>query len=206
MAYSPVQKSAPEPWLTRRREPFTYLLTLGMLGSGLLFGVMLFIYLVRKGDADWHDVVLPRIFWASTAVMIGSSFSLHAANRALRHERFLHYRILLGITLLLGMGFVVMQVWGWQSMIQSGVRINKDLAGAFIYLLSGVHLLHIAGGLLALLMLWAEALRRTSYVDFFVYSVNPPNRLKFRLVMFYWHFVDALWLAVFLFLLYHHQK
>ncbi|MCY7350498.1 MAG: cytochrome c oxidase subunit 3 [Cytophagaceae bacterium] len=206
MPQSSVQKSATEPWLTRRREPFTYLLTLGMLGSALLFGVLLFAYLMRKGSTDWHDVVLPRIFWASTAIMIISSFSLHAANRALRHERFLHYRILLGITLLLGLCFVVMQVWGWKSMIDTGVKLNKDLAGAFIYLLSGVHLIHIAGGLVALLMLWAEALRRTSYVDTFVYVVNPPTRLKIRLITLYWHFVDALWLAVFLFLLYHHQK
>jgi cytochrome c oxidase subunit 3 len=182
------------------------MLKLGVLGSALVFAFILLAYLARQGGKGWTDVTLPRVFWASTAIMVLSSFTLHAANRAMRHERFLHYRLLLSTTFMLGLLFVAMQLLGWQSMIDEDIRLSKNAAGAFIYLISGLHLVHVTGGLIALGVLLVEALRRRSYVDSFVYSVNPPKQLQFRLTALYWHFVDVLWLGLFLFLLYHHQR
>ncbi len=207
MAEPRLQRSThSEPWFTRRREPLAFLLKLGVLGSGIVFGFLVFAYLVRREREGWVDVSLPRVFWLSTAVMALSSFTLHAARRALRHERFLHYRILLFTTVSLGFLFVSLQVLGWRGMMQEGIVMSENVAGAFIYLISGLHLLHIAGGLVALCVLLVEALRHRSYVDSFVYSVNPPMQLRLSLISLYWHFVDVLWLGLFLFLLYHHQR
>ncbi len=207
MAESRTQKPAhSEPWLTRRREPLTFMLKLGVLGSALVFAFILLAYLAREGGEGWTDVTLPRVFWASTAIIVVSSFTLHAATRALRHERFLHYRLLLSTSLALGFLFVSMQLLGWQSMLAEDIRLSTNAAGAFIYLISGLHLLHVGGGLVALSVLLVEALRRRSYIDSFVYSVNPPRQLQLRLTTLYWHFVDVLWILLFLFLLYHHQR
>jgi cytochrome c oxidase subunit 3 len=85
------------------------------------------------------------------------------------------------------------------------VRLHNNTAGAFLYVITGVHLLHILGGLFLLVITLVNAVRRTTYVDAFVYSVNPPNQLKLKLVTVYWHFVDALWVYLFLFFLYHHH-
>ena len=76
--------------------------------------------------------------------------------------------------------------------------------GGFVYIISGVHLLHILVGLVFLTIMLVEAMRRRPYVDSFVYSVNPPNKLKIRLITLYWHFVDLLWIGLFIFLLVHH--
>jgi cytochrome c oxidase subunit 3 len=207
MAESRIQKQAnPEPWLTRRREPLAFMLKLGVLASALVFAFILMAYLVRQSGKDWVDVSLPRVFWASTAVMVVSSFTFHAARRALRHERFLHYRLLLSTTFGLGLTFISLQLLGWRDMMVEGVVLSRNAAGAFIYLLSGLHIAHVLGGLVVMGVLLVEALRRRSYVDAFVYSVNPPKQLQVRLAALYWHFVDVLWLGLFLFLLYHHQR
>lgn len=191
--------------LTKRREPFRFMLWLGIFGSAMLFLLLAVIYLSRKSASDWVSFQLPQIFWLSTLVIILSSLTLHLANRAFKSEHFFTYRLQIAFTLTLGIGFIIMQLIGWSELIKAGVKLSTSPAGAFVYLLSGLHILHIFGGLVFLVILFIAALRRISYVDSFVYSVNPPNQLRIRLVTTYWHFVDVLWLLLFIFLLYNYS-
>ncbi|MFC5409891.1 heme-copper oxidase subunit III [Larkinella bovis] len=191
-------------FITRRREPKRFILWLCMVGSAFLFTVLLGTYIVRKMGSDWHNVSLPRAFLASTGVIMASSLTLHITNLAFRHERFPQYRIYLGTTLFLGLLFVVLQMLGWRELMLQGVYLQTNPSSSFLFLLSGLHLVHIVIGLVFLTIAFAEAMRRIPYVESFVYSVNPPNRLKIRLYTLYWHFVDVLWLYVFLFLLLNH--
>ena len=177
---------------------------LGIAGSVLLFLVLLATYLLRSGGPGWKQVALPNVFLLSTVVILLRSLTLHTANQAFRNERFPMYRTYMGMTLLLGILFIVLQAWGWRQMVLAGVGLQANPAGGFVYILSGLHLLHILIGLIFLTIAFAEALRRRQYIDAFVYSVNPPNQLKIRLITLYWHFVDVLWLVVFIFLLIHH--
>ncbi|GAB3321578.1 cytochrome c oxidase subunit 3 [Larkinella ripae] len=189
-------------FMLRRREPKRFMLWLCMLGSLFLFTVLLVTYVVRKIGHDWRSIPMPTVFLASTGVIIASSLSLHIANGAFRHERFTQYRLYLGTTVFLGTLFTVLQVLGWRELMLKGVYLQTNPSGSFLFLLSGLHLLHILLGLVLLGIAFAEAMRRIPYVEAFVYSVNPPNRLKIDLITLYWHFVDVLWLYVFLFLLY----
>jgi cytochrome c oxidase subunit 3 len=191
--------------LTKRREPFQFMLYIGMLSSLLIFLMFTFIYLARKPDAGWASFRMPVAFWLSTGVILGSSLALHGANRAFRRERFVQYKWLIGATLALGVAFTGLQYVGWEAMQRMDVLLRNNTAGAFLYVITGVHLLHILGGLFLLVITFINAVRRTTYVDAFVYSVNPPNQLKLKLVTVYWHFVDALWVYLFLFFLYHHR-
>jgi cytochrome c oxidase subunit 3 len=191
-------------FITRRREPKRFLLWLCMASSLFAFTVLLLAYLFRKAGSDWRNVSLPTVFLASTGVIIASSLTLHIANGAFRHERFTQYRLYLGTTLFLGTLFIVLQVLGWRELMLKGVYLQTNPSGSFLFLLSGLHLLHILIGLVFLSIAFAEAMRRIPYVESFVYSVNPPNLLKIKLFTLYWHFVDLLWLYIFLFLLYHH--
>jgi cytochrome c oxidase subunit 3 len=177
---------------------------LGIASSVTLFTMLLVTYIIRRTGSGWADIKLPAVFLVSTVVIILSSFTLNNATQAFRHERFGNYRTNLATTLVLGALFIVLQSWGWRQMIRAGIGLEGNPAGGFIYIISGVHLLHILIGLVLLGITLAEALRRRPYVDSFVYSVNPPNRLKIRLITLYWHFVDLLWIALFIFLLVHH--
>lgn len=191
-------------FVTKRREPFRFMVWLGIASSIMLFTILLAAYIVRQTGPGWAAVKLPNVFLASTVVIVLSSFTLHNANLAFRHERFGSYRTNMASTLVLGTLFILLQAWGWRQMLLAGVGLSGNPAGGFVYILSGVHLLHILIGLIFLVIALVEALRRRPYIDSFVYSVNPPNQLKIKLITLYWHFVDVLWVVLFVFLLIHH--
>jgi cytochrome c oxidase subunit 3 len=180
------------------------MLMAGIASIIFLFGTLSFLYIIRKAGRDWVVFQLPDIFWWSTAVIICSSLSLQMALHFLRKDKFIAYKWLTGGTLFLGIIFICTQLVGWHQVVVKGISLASP-AGAFLFMLSGLHILHIVGGLVFLFMAFLNVLKRPRYVDAFVYSVNPPNQLKLRLVSMYWHFVDVLWLYLFLFLLYHHN-
>ena len=192
------QKESP---FTKRREPLGFMLWLAVTGSSLIFTSIFLIFFVRMQRETGHLVALPDMFWLSTLVILFSSITLHEANLAFSSERFLHYRMFLGATLLLGVVFMLLQVGGWMEMINSSIFSGLDTSKGFIYLLTGLHLAHVIGGLMYLTYLFRKSVKNRSYVDSFVYSVNPPNRLRIRLFTRYWHFTGALWLAVFVVLI-----
>lgn len=185
---------------TKRREPLGFMLWLGVIGSSLIFISIFITYLVRIQGNSGHFIALPDMFWLSTLVILFSSILLHEANLAFKQERFLHYRLFLGATLTLGITFMLLQASGWLEMIENGFFIGQSNSIAFVYLLTGLHLLHILVGVVYLAIIFQKALKNRTYVDSFVYSVNPPNVLRLKLITRYWHFVDALWLVVFLFM------
>lgn len=190
--------------LTKRREPFRFMLFVGIGGIILIFLALSFIYVLRKSSADWVNFKLPTIFWASTIIIAVSSLTLNGANRAFKKEQFSDYRWLIGATLSLGVLFIITQLVGWRQMIKMGIILRSNPSGAFLYIISGLHILHIIGGIVFLAIAFTDAIKRTKYVDAFVYSINPPNRLRLQLITIYWHFVDILWIYLFLFFLYHH--
>ena len=185
---------------TKRREPLGFMLWMGVIGSSLLFASIFVVYLIRVHNENGHFIALPDMFWLSTLVILFSSITLHEANLAFVQERFLHYRVFLGSTFLLGITFMLLQVSGWLELIESGVFIGKNTSVAFVYILTGLHLLHILAGVIYLSILFQKAIKNRAYIDSFIYSVNPPNGLRLKLMTRYWHFVDALWLVVFVFL------
>lgn len=190
---------------TKRREPFKFMLWLGIAGSALGFSLLLGIYLMRKSvGLYWTDVPLPSVFWVSTLAIVVSSMTLHLAHHCFRTDRYPQFRLYIGATLMLGFLFIILQFWGWQQLIQAGISTMNNPSVGFIYVISGLHILHIVGGVLALSWVVYQSLKNHSYIDAFVFSVNPPNQLKIKLVTIYWHFVDVLWLFLFAFLLYHH--
>ncbi len=185
---------------TKRREPFGTMLWLSVIGSTLTFISIFLIYWFRFDHESHQYLVLPDVFWLSTLVVLFSSITLHEANLAFKQERFFHFRIFLGTTFALGITFMVLQLSGWYAMSHTWELMKDNNAIGFVYLLTSLHLLHIIVGVIYMGLLFKKSMDNRSYVDSFVYSVNPPNRLKIKLITQYWHFVDLLWLIIFLLL------
>lgn len=190
---------------TKRREPFNFMLWLGIGGSVLIFTILLAVYIMRKSaGVYWTDVPLPGLFWVSTVAILVSSLTLHLANHSLRTDRYPEFRRYIAATLFLGILFVILQFLGWYQLIKAGISTLNNPSAGFIYLFSGLHIFHILIGIGVLSWAVYQSLKNSNYVDAFVFSVNPPNQLKIKLITIYWHFVDVLWLYLFGFLLYHH--
>ncbi|WP_439557919.1 cytochrome c oxidase subunit 3 [Dyadobacter sp.] len=177
------------------------MLWLCVAGSSLLFLSIFIIFFLNLRQESGQLDSLPDMFWLSTLVILFSSITLHEANLAFANERFLHYRVFLCATMFLGMMFIALQIGGWFEMVNTQIFSNLSNSKGFIYLLTGLHLLHMLGGVGYLVYLFRKAVKNRAYVDAFVYSVNPPNRLRIKLFTRYWHFTGALWLIVFVVLI-----
>ncbi|MDX1904138.1 MAG: heme-copper oxidase subunit III [Thermonemataceae bacterium] len=186
--------------LFRKRHPQETMLLFAMIGMGLAFVFLTFSYLVRKNHIDWVDFRLPKIFGFSTVFILLSSYTLYIANNAFKKEEFFTYRYFLGATLALGVFFVISQLIGWRQLEVQGLHLRRGAVSVgFLYVISGLHILHLFGGMGAMLFLFWQAVRKTAYVDAFVYAINPPNQRRLHLATIFWHFLGILWLYLFVF-------
>lgn len=187
-----------------RRNPYYLMLAMALGGSGIMFLFITLAFVSRWDQSGYQAFSLPGAFWLSTLALTLSSGALWQANFYFRHEKYRRYKTWLGLTLLLGLGFAAFQVWGWLSLYQAGVVFSTSIGGSFVYLLSGLHAAHILLGILGLAYLYGNASRNRNYVEGFIDSLNPVKTSWLKLVTWYWHFVDGIWLFLFLVMLARH--
>lgn len=192
-----------ENWISKRREPFQFMLYLGIASSALLFLFVFLVFIKKELVNQDIPVQMPEAFWLSSLLILTSSVTLHLTRRAVNSQRFVLQRQLLMATYFLALGFLMTQIWGWMSLLRNNILPSNNTGGSFIFILSGLHLIHTLGGLVALSLLVYKSMKNRSYVDSFVDSVNPPNILRLKLVTVYWHFLDVVWIIIFLFFLWH---
>jgi len=149
---------------------------------------MLFIgftsaYIVRRSAVDWRALPLPGLLWWNTAALLLSSSTLQGARRQAEGRR----RRLLGLTAVLALLFVAGQAQAWRLMAAAGFFLSSNPHNSFFYLLSGVHLVHLGGGLA-----WFASLawRRRGW------GSGPAADRALSLFATYWHFLALLWVYV----------
>ena len=110
------------------------------------------------------------------------------------------YQNALKATIALSIIFMIAQFFAWKQLIDQEVYINSDNSAGYLYLISGMHFLHVIAGLPFLgAFLWVAQKRMKEPVSVLVYFSDPEKRLKLRLLTIYWHFLDALWIYLILF-------
>ena len=129
----------------------------------------------------------------STALIVLSSLTFARAKGSLRHDEESGYRLWLMVTLLLGLGFLAAQVLAWRQLVEAGVYLASNPHSSFFYVLTGLHAVHLLGGILALAALYFYGSRAPGAEG------AAKRRALTDVTGIYWHFMDALW--VFLFLL-----
>lgn len=171
--------------------------TLVSLASiAMLFTSLSSAYIVRSGVTyDWYPIAVPRVMLGSTALILLSSISIEIARRKLKQGLPGTYSKYLLLTLLLGLGFLVSQLLAWQQLAAQGIYISSHPHSSFFYLLTGAHGVHIAGGLLALVFLWRSSRRHLDEA-----RLIAKRQATADAVSIYWHFMDALWIYLFLLL------
>ena len=186
-----------------RRNPYILMMWLSIVGSSIVFIFITFIYYSRWADTSVAPLPIPGAFWVSTPALLLSSISLYQSQISFKNEDYSTHRLLLLITFCLGALFALMQGAGWYFLREKGIFVGAgQMGGTFVYLLSGLHGLHVMAGLGALGYLVWDSFRNRSYVESFLIGFNPFKQARMRLFVIYWHFVDAVWLAMFLLFLY----
>jgi cytochrome c oxidase subunit 3 len=179
-----------------RRSSAKMLLYLGIVSIVMLFAGFTSAYIVRMQKGNWLVFQLPPVIFLSTALIILSSFTYYLAQRAIRLNKHGFTTLMIFLTFLLGLGFTRSQFKVWEELTSQGIFFlgrYANVSGSFFYLIALMHLLHLFGGLIALLYTGIKAWRgKYSSADF----------LGISLTGIYWHFLTILWVYLFLFLYY----
>lgn len=158
----------------------------------MMFGGLTSGYIVRKAQGDWRYFDIPPVFYVSTAVILISSFTLHFGIRAFKKRMMPRFQVLITTTLALGILFGILQVVGFYTLYDNNIRVDGNVSESFLYVMSWAHLLHILGGIIALLIVFFRAFRT---------RVKVYNATGLEIVASFWHFVDILWIYLFVFFL-----
>ncbi len=176
----------------QKMHPHKFTLWIAIGSITMMFAGFTSAYIVKSNQAGWEAVQVPKIFFLSTALIVGSSISIYLAQKAMEAREMAKYRLLITVTALLGVGFVITQFVGFSELWASKITFKDSVAGSFFYIITGVHVLHVLGGIVALIVLFLRAYNsKTKF-----YSTAPVQTAGL-----YWHFVDLLWIYLLVFFL-----
>lgn len=176
----------------KKIHPHKFTLWMGIGAIVMMFAGLTSAYIVKRNQANWISFELPLAFWYSTGAIAGSSMALFFAGKAFRQREMVRYRGLITVTAILGVLFIVLQVIGFQQLWAAGITLQGQVSYSFLYVIVGLHGVHVIGGLIALLVLFAKAFSK---------KVRNYDSVPLELASTYWHFVDILWVYLLVFLL-----
>ena len=153
-----------------------------------LFALFISAYFMRMQVADWAQMPAPKVLWFNTGVLILSSVALQYAQVAARRGRMEDVGYGLTAGGLFTLTFLAGQLFAWQQLNAAGYFLAANPANAFFYLFTGLHGLHLLGGIVALALTVDKVWRGVEV---------KQVRLSVQLCAVYWHFLLALWLVLF---------
>ncbi len=180
---------------SRTDRSYKLILLFAMVSMTMMFAGLTSAFVVSKSRADWlKDFQLPIAFYYSTAAIIGCSVAFHLAKKAIQKNNQSKTTIFLLTTLVLGILFVILQFVGFGQIVDNGYYFTgsgSSITTTFLYVVTVVHLIHLAGGVISLLII---------IYNHFKQKYNSSQTLGIELGAMYWHFLDLLWVYLFLFL------
>src|ERR1700712_634564 len=178
----------------KRIHPHMFSLWVGMASILMMFAGFTSAYIVKRNDGNNRlEFTLPPVFWYSTVVILSSSLTIYLASKAFKDRNMPRYRALITITAILGVLFTILQWSGFEYLQRHGVKLigsNSNPSASFLGVITGVHMLHVLGGVVVLIVMFLRAFnsRQKNY-----------SSVPIEVVSTYWHFVDAIWIYLFIF-------
>jgi len=168
------------------------LLWLSMVSMVMMFAGLTSGYIVRQAESNWNVFELPDVFYFSTVFIFLSSISMHWAWLSVKKNNIAGLRTGLMITLGLGLAFCFTQFTAWSKLVEMGIFFTGNPSGSFLYVLTGLHLIHLIAGITYLMYVTMRSIQG---------HYNSGNNLPIQLCAIFWHFLDGLWIYLFVFLL-----
>jgi cytochrome c oxidase subunit 3 len=177
-------------------NPKKFALWLFMVSVIMIFGALTSAYIVRQAAGNWLDFEMPTMFWITSAMILTSSVTMHWAYLSAKKNNHEMAKVAMVITVILGVGFLVGQWLGWNQLVANGIylvgRESSGVSGSFMYVISGLHGVHVISGVIFLLVV---------LVNVFRLKIHSKKLSQIEMCTTYWHFLDGLWLYLFVFLL-----
>jgi cytochrome c oxidase subunit 3 len=179
----------------QRKKAAKPMLWIGMVSMAMVFAGLTSGYIVRRAEGNWILFDLPQDMYISTVAIVLSSVTMIFATRAAKAEN--RNKMLSGLlgTFILGSIFVYMQFEAFETLINGGIYFtgeSSNAAGSFLYVIVIAHLVHVAFGFISLLYMMVNGLRG---------KYDNGNILGLEIGGQFWHFLDGVWIYLFVFLL-----
>jgi cytochrome c oxidase subunit 3 len=188
-------------WFTKLEQlhPYKTLIYLAMFSSGLIFLFMTAAFVLSQSESStFNQNTIPKSFIISSFVLLVSAFISEKIIPAFLSHNLKKTKIMLIWILGLGLLFSALQFKGWQELSELGIDFTGLPSGSFLYLLSGIHLVHLLGAMLYAFILFYQIHRREKdEVKTLVLLTNPYEKMKLELFSIYWKFMDTVWLVLF---------
>jgi len=181
-----------EPKKTLAMNPKKFAMWLFIGSVVMLFAALTSAYIVRQAEGNWLFFELPGLFTTSTIVILLSSVTMQWAFWSAKKDNLELVKIMVTITSVLGLAFLVLQFEGWKQLVANQVYLVGNPSGSFLYIITGLHGLHLISAVIFLLIVLVATYR---------YKVHSRNLTQIEMCTTYWHFLGGLWLYLFVFLL-----
>ncbi len=175
-----------------RMHPKVFILWLFIVSVIMIFAALTSAYIVRQGEGNWYMFELPDVFYYSSVVILLSSATMQWAVASAKKDKIGKLKLAISLTAVLGFAFLVMQFYGWVALVGIDVYFVGNPSGSFVYVLTGLHGLHLVSGVIYLFVVLVQS---------FIYKVHAKKMTNLEMCATYWHFLDALWIYLFVFLL-----
>ena len=173
-------------------NPLKFALWLFIVSFVMVFASLTSAYIVRRAEGNWLEFELPILFYINSAILLISSGTMHYSLYAAKRDNLSNIKYGLIATFIFGTAFLIGQLKAWGQMVDMKVFFVGNPAGSFVYVLSGLHGAHIIGGLIFVLIVLGMTFKN---------NIHSKNILWIELCTTFWHFLDALWLYLFFFLI-----
>lgn len=186
---SQIIREQPQP--TLGMNPLKFALWLFIASIVMIFASLTSAYIVRRAEGNWLVFDLPPMLYVSTVLIIVSSATMYWAVRSMRAGDAGTSKMAVLLTTILGIAFTIGQFMGFSELVKAGVYFVGNPSGSFVYVLVGLHILHLVAGMFYLLIVFARSVQGKI-------TANQMNALE--LCSIFWHFLGGLWVYLFLFL------
>jgi len=185
-------KIVEEPKKPISMHPKKFAMWLFLASVGMLFAAFTSAYIVRQAEGNWVYFELPKLFYYTTLIILLSSVTMQWAYSSAKKDNLDRVKLLVAMTVILGIVFLAGQVMAWGELVKISVYLVGNPSGSFLYVLTGLHGLHLVSAIIFLLVVLNSTWK---------YKVHSKNMTQMEMCTTYWHFLTGLWLYLFVFLL-----
>jgi cytochrome c oxidase subunit 3 len=174
-------------------HPKKFAMWLFIVSICMIFAAMTSGYIVRQAEGNWRLFELPSLFLWSSVVLIASSGTMQWSYMNAKKDEISRVKGGIVVTLLLGITFLFMQWEGWMALVDINVHFSfSNPSESFLYVLTGLHAFHLVTGLIFIIIV---------LISTFQEKVHAKSLVQLEMCTTYWHFLDGLWLYLYIFLL-----
>ncbi len=174
-------------------HPHKFVMWVAIGGIVMMFAGLTSAYIVKKNQSSWLQFDLPIQFYYSTAVIVLSSIAMFLSLSAIKVGKIGQYKAMISVTAVLGITFLLMQYLGFKDLQSRNITLvgaRSNSAASFLFVITFLHMIHVLGGVIALTLYRVKANSK---------KTTESKIVSVEILSNYWHFVDLLWIYLFLF-------